>query len=249
MSSLNQIGHPFIELHTVDSTNNYAMGLVHAGMAQHGTVVFSHEQTKGRGQRNRKWVSEPRNNIALSVIIEPRGLSSSQLFLLSKTIATGTMNFFNNYAKSGTTIKWPNDIYWRDRKAGGILIENIIRGNTWMWCLIGIGININQTEFGNLPNPVSLKQITGKDYDSIELGKSLCSYLDKHYHQFLDEGTSAVFERYNQQLYKKNESVKLRKGDAVFNCTVKGVSENGDIIVEGCDWKKFGFGEVEWIIS
>lgn len=252
MSSLSKsqiIGNPFIQLVEVDSTNNYAMAQIHNGLAKHGSTWFALSQTAGKGQRGKQWNASEGMNILQTTVLNASALNIGNAFSLTAVVANACYDFFRSHAGDETKIKWPNDIYWRDRKAGGILIENIIRGNTWMWCLIGIGININQTEFGNLPNPVSLKQITGKDYDSIELGKSLCSYLDKHYHQFLDEGSAAVFERYNQQLYKKNESVKLRKGDAVFNCTVKGVSENGDIIVEGCDWKKFGFGEVEWIIS
>ena len=125
MSSSNRIGSPFIELPTVDSTNNYAMGLVHAGMAQHGTAVFTHDQTKGRGQRSKNWNSEAKSNIAISVIIEPKELSPSQAFMLSKAIAVGTLYFFDSYAQTDVKIKWPNDIYWRDRKAGGILIENV----------------------------------------------------------------------------------------------------------------------------
>ena len=249
MSSLNQIGHPFIELHTVDSTNNYAMGLVHAGMAQHGTVVFSHEQTKGRGQRNRKWVSEPRNNIALSVIIEPRGLSSSQLFLLSKTIATGTMNFFNNYAKSGTTIKWPNDIYWRDRKAGGILIENVLQGNDWKYAVAGIGLNINQTQFTGLGNKaVSLKQITGVDYHPLQLAKELCQFLENQFQKFMKQPGS-IAKEYQKNLYKLGETVKFKKGSRVFEARVKEVTDRGVLVVEHKVEERFDIGEVDWVLS
>ena len=81
-------------------------------------------------------------------------------------------DFFNFYAIDETSIKWPNDIYWRDRKAGGILIENILQGKKWKFAIVGIGININQTLFpASLPNPVSLKQITGKTFNVVELGK------------------------------------------------------------------------------
>src|SRR5256885_16124829 len=100
------------------------MGLVHAGMAQHGTAVFTHEQTKGKGQRNRQWQSQKDQNIAISLVIEPKSLVISELFILSMTIATGVKHFFNSYTNGDVKIKWPNDIYWRDRKAGGILIEN-----------------------------------------------------------------------------------------------------------------------------
>src|SRR5687767_4015729 len=105
------------------------MGLVHAAMSQHGTAVFSREQTSGRGQRSREWISEPDSNIILSIVLDLAGLlSSSQMFLLSKTVAVAAVDFFNKYAADGAAIKWPNDIYWNDRKAGGILIENVFHG-------------------------------------------------------------------------------------------------------------------------
>ena len=158
MSALNPIGQPFIELPTVESTNNYAMGLVRAAMAQHGTAVFSHEQTKGKGQRNKNWLSSKNQNIAISVIVKPGKLSSSELFVLSMMTAVGVHEFLCRYAGDEVKIKWPNDIYWRDRKAAGILIENIWQAGHWEFAVIGIGINVNQSDFGKLgKKAVSLK--------------------------------------------------------------------------------------------
>lgn len=252
MSSLSKsqiIGKPFIQLAEVDSTNNYAMAQIHNGLAKHGSTCFALSQTSGKGQRGKQWKASEGMNILQTTIINASALNIANAFDLTAVVANACYDFFSKHAGEETKIKWPNDIYWRDRKAGGILIENIIRGNTWMWSLIGIGININQTEFGDLPNPVSLKQITGNTYDSIELGKSLCTYLDKHYNGYLTTGSAAVFELYNQHLYKKNDTVKLRKGDSVFSCMVKGVLENGDLLVDDCEWEKFSFGEVEWLFS
>jgi BirA family biotin operon repressor/biotin-[acetyl-CoA-carboxylase] ligase len=124
LPSLNPIGTPFVELLSVESTNNYAMGLVRAGMASHGTAVFAHDQTKGKGQRNKQWDSEGSKNIAISLVIEPGFMNGRPMFLLSMMTAVGVVNFFNNYIADELKIKWPNDIYWRDRKAAGILIEN-----------------------------------------------------------------------------------------------------------------------------
>src|SRR6187397_1554210 len=161
------------------------MALVHGdiladghGEAQHGLAIFSHEQTAGKGQRGKNWVSEKDANIALSILLNPLPLSVPDQFKLSVCIAVSTWEFFSQYAGDETRIKWPNDLYWRDRKAGGVLIENVIgrwdpiaiglgsgveKSEAWKWSVIGIGININQTAFSpDLPNPVSLKQITGK---------------------------------------------------------------------------------------
>ena len=89
------------------------MGLIHAGMAQHGTTVFAHEQTKGKGQRDKQWWSRPNENITLSLIVKPFGLSTNELFLLSMTVSIGVQQFFQSYAGEDTSIKWPNDVYWR----------------------------------------------------------------------------------------------------------------------------------------
>ena len=178
MSSLNPIGLPFIELATVDSTNNYAMGLAHAGMAQHGTAVFAHEQVKGKGQRNKTWVSGKGQNISLSIILNPELLSISPLFLLSMATAIAVKHLLDHFTNDEMRIKWPNDLYWRDRKAAGILIENLWQGGRWKNAIVGIGININQDDFGELQSrAVSLKQITGKDHDPLSLAKLLCTDL------------------------------------------------------------------------
>lgn len=248
MSSTFAIGWPFIELQQVESTNNYATGMVHAGMAQHGTTVFAHHQTKGKGQRNKQWLGEENKNIALSIILQPAELVLSQSFLLSMATAIGVYQFFCKYAGDDTRIKWPNDIYWRDRKAAGILIENIVQGSEWKAAIVGIGININQTEFENLPtNPVSLKQITGKDYDTVLMAKELCQHLSESY-SVLNKLPSHTIDTYKNHLYKLNKSVRLKKGSRVFDATIKDVTQMGELVVSHAIEERFSVGEVEWVI-
>jgi len=150
LPALNPIGQPFIELLTVESTNNYAMGLARAAMAQHGAVVFTHEQTKGKGQRSKGWVSKKGQNLAFSAVVEPNLLRALPPFTLSMAAAVAAHQLVAKYINEDLTIKWPNDIYWRDRKAAGILIENIWQASEWKFAVIGIGLNVNQTEFGEL---------------------------------------------------------------------------------------------------
>lgn len=248
MSSLNPIGTPFIELHTVDSTNNYAMGLVHAGMAQHGTAVFAQEQTRGRGQRNKTWISEPGSNIALSVIFQPPAYSTSQLFMISKLVATATLNFFNSYTTTDTSIKWPNDIYWRDRKAGGILIENIIMGSEWKYTIAGIGLNINQTSFKGLKNKaVSLREITGNIFEPAALARELCIFLDIQFNKLLQD-PAEISRQYQEHLFGYGKKVKLKQGSRIFEATVREVTDLGQLVVEHTLEERFEVGEVEWIL-
>jgi BirA family biotin operon repressor/biotin-[acetyl-CoA-carboxylase] ligase len=242
------IGHPFIILPSIDSTNNYAMRQIQAGLANHGITWFAQEQTAGKGQRGKSWLTTPNQNIILSTVVVPR-LPVNRQFLLSATVALACYDFYKNYAAEETSIKWPNDIYWRDRKAGGILIENVFRGADWLFAVVGIGININQVQFDpSLPNPVSLKQITGKDFDAVALGKALCNALELRYQQLIANGAEPILSAYQQVLYKLNQPVSLKKGNILFETTIRGVSETGRLLTKDVIEREFDFGEVEFVI-
>ncbi|MEO6612632.1 MAG: biotin--[acetyl-CoA-carboxylase] ligase [Chitinophagaceae bacterium] len=269
------LGSPFIELQSVDSTNNYAREQIRASMvsnlpvsqavASHGTVFFAHEQLTGKGQRGKVWLSQPGANIMLSVLVKPEGIQLGRQFQLSACVALAVRDFFMKYAGEDTRIKWPNDLYWQDRKAGGILIENIVRSTelraqspepragrqepNWDWSIIGIGININQPHFpAFLPNPVSLKQITGKDFDTVVLAKELCEVLDKKFNELINGGFENIYEQYILQLYKRGEKVKMKKDNRIFEGIIKSVSAAGKLIVQHSIEEEFDFGEIEWLI-
>ena len=251
-STINTIGHPFIELDAVDSTNNYAFDKLQANLAAHGTAYFAQEQTAGKGQRGKSWNAESGSNILLSVTLDTAFLSIHQQFLLSVASALAAHDLFAKYAGDETKIKWPNDIYWRDRKAGGILIESSVKTNksgkaVWKWAVMGLGININQTKFPkNLANPVSLKQITGKNFDTVLLAKELCVCLQKRFAQLKKGATKKQLEEYNLHLYKRNQPIRLKKKNAAFHCVMKGVNTAGELMVSGAAQESFVWGEVEW---
>lgn len=223
------------------------MGQVQAGLAQHGAAWFAHEQTAGKGQRNKQWLTNPSENILLSVVLQPFTLSASEQFLLSASVALACSDFYKNYAGEETRIKWPNDLYWRDRKAGGILIENNFRGSDWTFAIAGIGININQTQFDPLlPNPVSLKQITGRQFNVIQLARELCVKLEARYQQMLSLNKEALLKEYESVMYKRGETVSLRKDGNVFEAVVRGVAPSGRLIAGD---RQYDFNEIEWIIQ
>ena len=259
-SLTNPLGSPFIELQSVDSTNNYAREQIHTGLAQHGEAFFAHEQFAGKGQRGKAWASKKGDNIILSVVIKPQSLLLPQQFQLSACTAVAVHEFFVKYAGDDAKIKWPNDLYWQDRKAGGILIESVVRssepgvGSTptvaqWEWSIVGIGININQTIFpSDLPNPVSLKQITGQHFDSVALAKELCVVLNEKFTELINKGFENIYEEYLLHLYKRNTTVRLKKDNRVFAATIKTVSPSGKLMVKHAMEEEFEFGEVQWVL-
>jgi BirA family biotin operon repressor/biotin-[acetyl-CoA-carboxylase] ligase len=225
------------------------MAQVQAQMAEHGTTWFAHHQTAGKGQRGKTWLMDAGLNIMVSILIEPVTLRTVDQFKLSATIATGCYDFFAAYALDETTIKWPNDIYWKDRKAGGILIENIMQGDQWRYAIVGIGININQAEFSSeLRNPVSLKQITGKSFDSVQLANELCSFINVRWQQLVAGGFLDILEHYNNGLYKAGEQVRFKKYGEQFVAIVRSVNEKGELVLNDGN-EIVSFGEVEWVLS
>ena len=158
------------------------------------------------------------------------------------------------YAGDDCKIKWPNDLYWQDRKAGGILIESVVSigksgVGAWGWSIIGVGININQTSFQpEIKNPVSLKQITSKNFNTVELAKELCFVLDKWFAELIENGFKNIYSTYQLHLYKRNETVKLKKGNKIFEALIEGVSPTGTLITQHGIQQEFIFGEVEWVI-
>ena len=243
-------GHAFIELGSVDSTNNYAMARAAAGKAPHGTLFFAYEQWAGKGQRGRSWTSTPGENIILSAVIEPLVLQPAEAFTLSVCVALSCHDLFSRYAgPDHTSSKWPNDLYWNDRKAGGILIENHFQGDRWPLAIAGMGININQVEWpATARNPVSLRQITGRICQAADLARELGSCLDRRYSDLIAGAAPAQLEEYNERLYRRGQSVRLKKDSAVFATTIQGVDSRGALLTRDTMSREFTFGEVEWVL-
>lgn len=270
------LGTPFVELQSIDSTNNYALAQIHANLAQPGTCYFAHEQTAGKGQRGKSWTSEKDSNIILTIVLKPLFLQTFQQFYLGACAGVAAHQFLKKLTGDDLKIKWPNDIYWKDQKLGGILIENVIgpmrsdhwqmtenqklsasknqpatvhQLSIWKWAIIGLGINVNQEKFpDSIKNPVSLKQITKQSFNTVQLARAFCKTMDRFYKR-LNKNPNSILELYNQVLYKKNEIVKFKKGNRNFQALVKSVNETGQLIVQHSIEEKVDFGEVEWLLE
>ena len=243
---------PFIILSSVESTNNYAMAKLHAGMVQHGSCFIAIEQTSGRGQRGKQWLSNPGDNITMSTIFELLHSVSANVtafpFLLSASMALGCYDFIKDFGVKQVTVKWPNDLYIGDRKAAGILIENIFRGHDWEWTVAGTGVNINQESFpAEAINAISLKMLTGKHYDTVKMGRKLFEFLYNRFGQLRDASTGNIMKEYNSLLYLKGEELKLKKDNIVFTARIEQVSASGELITSGAVEQHFKVGEIEFV--
>ena len=211
------LGAPLIELSTIDSTNIYAMAQIKAGLAKSGSCYTADFQTNGKGQHGRVWESTKGQNLLCSYILELNTLDALKNWTpanqigFSAAIALGARAFFAAFAGSETKIKKPNDIYFSDRKAGGILIENIVRGQEWTWAVIGIGMNINQTEFSPealnsvSSNPISLQEITNQSWDLKKMQQHLSEALNNAIHDWMQFGEEATLKTLEQHIIELDQ--------------------------------------------
>jgi len=197
-------GTHLIRLDKINSTNLYALELLQKKEIHEGTLIIAREQFSGRGQSKNRWESEPGQNLTFSIILHPAFLLPEKQFQLNKFISLALFDFVSELIPGQkVTIKWTNDIYINDKKVAGILINNVIQGNSFLHSVIGIGLNINQTQFtSDAPNPVSLKMITGKNYDLEECLNALCRCIDKRYFQLMSGKTENIDNEYFTHQYR-----------------------------------------------
>ena len=247
-----------------------------------GTVVIAGNQEQGKGQRGASWESEPGKNLTLSIFLQPTFLRPDEQFQLNKAVSLGVTEFViaalqtppksspkgRTFARgslpfgeswSGVAVKWPNDIYISNKKVAGILIENSVSGNKLQQSIIGIGINVNQEKFSaELPNPTSLKIVTGKEFDLKECLEELCSCIEKRYLQLRPhpsplpggEGArqAAIDSDYLKNLYRFGKFANYKyKGDTL-KAKITAVTKIGKLVMETengkmleCDFKEVGF--------
>lgn len=239
--------HPFLHfLSVTDSTNNHAMGCWKAGHARHGEAWFTDHQTAGKGQRERRWHAEPGSNLAFTVVLEPDAMAIDHPFSLSARLALAFRDTVADLILENVNIKWPNDLFIHDRKAGGVLVENVYRGLEWRVAIAGMGLNVNQTDFGFLGSrAVSLRQHTRATYDVARLAELLHDQVmgrfgadPQPYNRTLDE--------FNQRLYRRGQKQRIRIGSEVREVSIIGVDEEGCLLTDG---GRFRNGDLDWVLE
>lgn len=240
----------FIVLSEVDSTNNYANHLISTESAKNGTVVLAQFQKRGRGQRGNSWESDKGRNLLASVILYPVFLPATLQFYISKAASLAIAFWLRN--KTGhVSIKWPNDIYSGNKKIAGILIETAIKGNILSSAVVGIGLNLNQDVFNSaLPNPVSLRMLTGTDWEIITSAEEIHALFMEFYGKLESGALKEIDDAYYSLLYRRNEWALYREGDIRKEARIIGVGADGQLMLEDRSGNVTGyfFKEIEFVI-
>ena len=243
--------HSFIHLDAVDSTNSYLRRLLDQGEELEGvTLVVADSQTVGRGQKGNSWESEDGKNLTFSLLCHPVFLKASEQYLMSQIIALSVQEVLSTFT-DGVTIKWPNDIYWNDKKISGTLIECDLKGKSICNCIVGTGLNVNQTCFvSDAPNPVSLQMITGQEHDLCLLLKEVTKRFLYYYDCAAQGGGEAIRQRYKQCLYRRRGVYAYEDAEGAFDATLLDVEDSGRLLLVDQENKvrRYEFKELKFII-
>lgn len=228
------VGQNLVKLQEVDSTNSYLKNLLsNSKPLIEGTVIMAENQTAGRGQSNNKWWSENGKNLTLSIYLKPSFLSVNQQFELNKAVSLGVADCLIPILGNQCRLKWPNDIYFHDKKIGGILIENSTKGYQIKDSVIGIGLNVNQKDFGELENRASsLSKILHQDYDLENLLMQLCQSIESRYLQLKAKKNDLLDHNYEKILFRLNEKHFFEINQNLIQGIIRGVSPLGRLCLE-----------------
>ena len=235
------------------STNDYLAQLCKESKAKEFYTVVAESQTAGKGQRGNHWESEAGKNLTLSMVLYPTALEVKKHFCLSMLTALSCFEALGHYT-DGFSIKWPNDIYWKDKKIGGILIENELEGGYITQSILGIGLNVNQEEFrSSAPNPISLKQIVGTDIDLQEVLNKVVHNIIGGYRQLEnDYDTASLIIRtlYLRNLFRKKGLHPYRDAEGEFMASFHDLTPEGYLVLkdEQDNLRKYAFKEVAFIL-
>lgn len=239
-SSERLIGNSVEWLDEVISTNTYVLDLLNSERPAEGSIFIANFQTKGRGTESNTWESAAGQNLTLSLLIYPSFLTPDKHFSITQAVALGIKDFIRQQKINNVKIKWPNDIYIADGKVCGILIQTTIQGSRFGYAVVGIGLNVNQVAFiSEAPNPVSLKMITGKDYELSEKLSELCACLDFRYAQLRKKDLKALDADYLNSLYRFMEWHTYSILNDTFEARITGINGMGQLLLENRSGKRF----------
>jgi BirA family biotin operon repressor/biotin-[acetyl-CoA-carboxylase] ligase len=245
-----------IKLSDISSTNDYLLGLD----TEEEVCVRTDYQSAGKGMGTNTWESEAGKNLLFSILVHPVWLSVTEQYLLSMAEALAIHYALTEFLEltmgvetiKKLTIKWPNDIYWEDKKLSGTRIDGNIKGGVLQDLVIGTGINVNQQRFfSDAPNPVSLYQITGKEYDNDEILNKILEHFAKYQDALKQGDKEKVVREYHERLYRRTGIHRYEDGNGTFDAEIVKVNTNGIMTLRRTDGtlSDYEFKEVRFVIS
>lgn len=237
-----------VRLDEVDSTNSFLRSYAET-TDKLITVVTAAYQTAGRGQGTNRWESRRGENLLFSIRTHPSWVPVGRQFLLAEAGALALKEVLDTYTE-GIALKWPNDIYWHDKKLSGTLIETSVTSQGLRRCVYGVGLNVNQTEFpADLPNPVSLAQILGHPVDCDLLLRQIIAAFKKYYELTREGAYSDIAALYYESLYRRQGYHRFRDKDGDFDGAIFGVEDDGRLLLHDREGRirEYFFKEVEFV--
>lgn len=237
-----------IYIEEVSSTNDYLRNY-NATDGEDMTVVWTDFQTAGRGQGTNHWESERGKNLTFSVLTHPLEVPADRQYVLSMAIALAVKEALCHFIEQ-VTVKWPNDVYWRNQKISGTLIETTLHGSLIKNCIFGTGININQHDFkGDAPNPISLYQILGREIDRQEVMQLTINALQQRLEIINNGGAETLRAEYLAALYRREGMHPYRDAKGLFMARIVSVLPDGHLVLErnngACS--HYAFKEVQFV--
>lgn len=239
-----------IWLQETESTNSYLKNLLKQRVLPEGSFVIADFQTVGRGQMGNSWFSSKGDNLLFSLLICPKTVEASEQFIISRIASLAIKNTLDQFTDD-IRIKWPNDIYWQDKKIAGILIENNLQGIAIENSIVGIGVNINQQIFPpDLPNPVSLRQITGIEYDRQYILDIFLREFFLLYREMQNGSITEIEDEYMLDLYRTNDFYWFEDAHGRFRAKIDNVLPSGHLVLKTLDTEEkrtYAFKEVQFV--
>ncbi len=240
-----------IKLDAIDSTNTFLREMLYDNQVENFTIVVAENQVSGRGQMNAVWESESGKNLTFSILLKFDGLGIANQFYISKVISLAIYDVLSTILKVKISIKWPNDILAEGKKICGILIENSVKKTMIHQSIVGIGLNVNQEVFKNLPNATSMKLISKEEYDLDFVLEELADSIKKYISILDKNGFQEIDELYLERLYKIGipSMFKNTLMNEVFMGKIVSVSKQGQLNIEMEDEtvSQFSLKEIQFL--
>ena len=222
-----------IKVNAIPSTNNLAREFYDGNRDFQPICIVAKHQTQGKGQRGAQWYSKPGENLTFSLLFPQQKLQVSKQFNLNMAVSIAILKTLRKQDILDLSVKWPNDILSGNYKIGGVLIENILKSDKVAASIIGIGLNVNQIEFNQLPKAASLKSVTGRDFNLESLLEELLNQLEERLNNLSNQENSEVVAEYEKNMFRKDKISVFKKPDGtLINGIIKGLGASGLLKIE-----------------